>query len=182
MQRTAHYSLRALCALTLLVLMLGSSPGLAQEAGFTQQVEAHVLALVNDFRAEHGLQQLQRESRLDQTADYFAGYMARTERLDHRADGATAGVRAQQRGYVYCDLAENIAMEYSSRGFAAEALARNLVEGWRESPSHRANILDRVATQTGLAIARNVKGEYYAAQLFGRPPAPGAKKGQACPR
>lgn len=184
--RTAHYSLRALCALALsallLSLMLAAPRARAQDAIFTQQVEARVLALVNDLRTEHGLPALQRESTLDQTADYFAGYMARTERLDHRADGATPAGRVKQRGYVYCNLSENIAMEYSSRGFAAETLARDLVEGWRDSPTHRANILDRVATQTGVGISRNGKGEYYAAQLFGRPPVPGAKKGQACPR
>lgn len=181
--RPAHYSLRALCAFALLALILAVPHAHAQESAFrASQVEARVLALVNAFRADHGLPPLEREPQLDQAADYFAGYMADTGRLDHRADGTTPGARVKQRGYVYCNLAENIAMEYSSRGFAAEALARNFVEGWRDSPTHRANMLDRGATQTGLGIARNGAGEYYAAQLFGRPPVPGARKGQACPR
>lgn len=182
LQRPAHYSLRAACALAVLALVLAVPRARAQETAFTQQVEARVHVLVNDFRTANGLHPLEREPRLDQAADYFAGYMASTGKFDHRADGTTPGARVKQRGYVYCDLSENIAMEYSSRGFAAESLARNFVDVWRDSPTHRANMLDRVATQTGLGVARNEKGEYYATQLFGRPPVPGARKGQACPR
>ena len=151
---------------------------------FTQEVEARVVALVNDFRAEHGLNPLEREPRLDQAAQYFGGYMADRRTLEHTADGNTPAARVKQLGYAYCVIAENIAYEYSSRGFTAERLARNFVEGWRDSPTHRANMLDAAVTQTGLGVARSGKGEYYAAQIFGRPPilVPGAKKGAACRR
>src|SRR5688500_8786950 len=111
MNRTAHYS-RASLRVLLVALLLAAPSGRAQDGSFAQQVEARVLALVNDFRAEHGLRPLERESRLDQTADYFARYMAGAGRLDHRADGATPAARVKQRGYVYCDLAENIGTEY----------------------------------------------------------------------
>lgn len=173
MNRSAHYS-RAVAWL-FLGMMLTAASAHAQEASFTPQVEARVLALVNDFRGDHSLQPLERESRLDQAAGYFAGYMAGAGRLDHRADGATPAARVKQRGYAYCEIAENIGMEYDSRGFTAERLARSLVEGWRESPTHRAAILDRAATQTGLGVARNAQGEYYAAQVFARPRPVGGK-------
>ena len=162
-------------------LLLLPAFGRAQ-SDFTDQVETRLFVLVNELRAGHGSKPLEREARLDATADYFARYMASADNLDHRADGSTPAMRVKQRGYGYCVIAENIAYEYSSRGFTPEALARNFIEGWQESPTHRANILDPMVTQTGIGVARNAKNEYYAVQLFGRPLMPGAKKGAACPR
>lgn len=181
-RRAWHYSRRA-AALWIVVLALLLAPATARpQSDFTRQVEARVFALVNDLRGEHGLKPLEREARLDDATSYFAGYIAGTGNLDHRADGSTPAMRVKQRGYAYCVLSENIAYEYSSRGFTPEGLARNFVEGWRDSPTHRANILDSRVTETGLGVARNAAGEYYAVQLFGRPPIAGAKKGAACPR
>ena len=152
------------------------------EPGFNERVEARVLSLVNDLRSERGLKPLERERRLDAAAEYFGGYMASAGRLEHDADGGTPAGRVKNRGYAYCVISENIAYEYSSRGFTAERLARALVDGWRDSPTHRDNILDPDVTQTGLGIARSDRGEYYAAQLFARPMIQGAKKGAACRR
>lgn len=168
-ERPAHYSRVALRVLLAIALFLGAAAARAQEAPFARQVEARVLALVNDFRAENGLKPIEREARLDDAAGYLAAYMAQSGRFDHRADGATPGARVKQRGYAYCNVSENIGMEYSSRGFSVEGLARNFVQHWRESPSHRENLLDPVPTQTGLGVARNARGEHYAAQLFARP-------------
>src|SRR5688500_16412721 len=121
MNRNRHY--RGALAQLLLAAVLVVAPVHAQQPSFTSQVEARVLSLVNDFRAGEGLGPLERESRLDQAADYLAGYMAAAGRFDHRADGSTPAARVKQRGYAYCDLSENIAMEYDSRGFTVERLA-----------------------------------------------------------
>ena len=166
MKQKAHYS-RAVAGL-LLAAVLVVSPR-AQQPSFTSQVEARVLALINDFRAGEGLGPLERDSRLDQAADYLAGYMAGAGRFDHRADGSTPAARVKQRGYAYCDLSENIAMEYDLRGFTVERLASSYLQNWRDSPTHRANILDRAVTQTGIGVARNAQGEYYVTQVFARP-------------
>lgn len=181
-RNSLDYSRLAFVLVAAVLTLTASSASAQKHSSFEQQVEARIHALVNHVRAEHGLHALEREARLDAAADYFGGYMARTGKLDHAADGSTPAARVKQRGYVYCAIAENIGYEYSSRGFTVERLARNFVEGWMESPAHRANILDTVVTQTGLGVARNGNGEYYAAQLFGRPLVPGAKKGAACPR
>jgi uncharacterized protein YkwD len=164
-----------------LVAILFSSTALRAESELAAEVETRIHALVNEMRAGHGMKPLEREARLDATGDYFSRYIAGTANLDHGADGSTPAMRVRQRGYGYCAIAENIAYEYSSRGFTAEGLARNFVEGWRESPTHRANMLSARFTQTGIGVARNAKNEYYAVQLFGRPVAAGAKKGAACP-
>jgi len=176
-----HYSRRAAALSFVLALLLPAAAGRAQ-SDFTRQVEARVFMLVNEMRREHGLKSLEREARLDDTTSYFAGYIAANGNLDHSADGRTPAMRVRERGYGYCAIAENIAYEYSTRGFTPEELARHFVEGWRDSPTHRANMLDRGARETGIGVARNAAGEYYAVQLFGRPPIPGAKRGAACPR
>jgi uncharacterized protein YkwD len=181
-QSASHYS-RALPRIAAVLAFAFAAPNVAApgEPSFTGQVEARVLVLINDMRIEQGLKPLQRESRLDETAAYFAGYIAAKGVLEHGADGSTPAMRVKERGYSYCVIAENIAYEYSSRGFTPEQLARNFVEGWRNSPTHRANILRSAATESGLGVARNGANAYYAVQLFGLPLIPGAGRA-ACPR
>jgi uncharacterized protein YkwD len=166
------YSRRVLRAASIAaVLFLSASPlGAQTSTSFTEQVENRVLALVNQFRSAHSLAPLKTEQRLDEAARHFASYLATAGKLGHEADGTTAAARASQHGYDYCVLAENLAYEYHSGGFSVERLAQNLVEGWKNSPSHRANMLERDVTQTGLNIVRTRKnGEFYAVQMFGRP-------------
>lgn len=181
-RRPLHYS-RVASLIFIVTLLVAPREGAAQAApSFTQQVATRVNVLVNEFRIEHGVQPLKPEDRLSETAAYFATYMADSGNLDHLADGNTPAARVKRRGYAYCVIGENIAFEYSSRGFTPERLARNFVEGWRDSPTHRANMLDAAVTETGIAVAQSGKGEYYAAQLFGRPVLKGARKSAACRR
>lgn len=171
-RKYCNYSRRSAQATFALLALLTTAPLVhAQTRGsFTDQVADRVIVLVNEFRAEHRLRPLETEQRLRDASRYFAGYLAKTGRLDHHADGASPAARAKQRGYEYCVLAENLAYEYHSAGFTAEQLARNLVQGWKESPTHRANMLEPDVTQTGVNIVPNsTSGEYYAVQMFGRP-------------
>lgn len=178
-QRSAHYSAVA-CALGALALVACVAVAPARgEPAFERDVEARVHVLLNAARARHGLDPLERNARLDAAAEAFGAHMARAQRLDHDADGRTPAARVKQRGYAYCVLAENIAFEFDTRGFSSDRLARAFVDGWLDSPTHRANILSRRVTQTGLGVSRNNQGEYYAAQLFALP-APGG--GRKCPR
>ena len=65
---------------------------------------------------------------------------------------------------------ENIAYEYNSAGFTAEALAGDCVRGWENSPGHRKNMLDPDVQDIGVGLARSSRtGRYYAVQDFGRP-------------
>jgi uncharacterized protein YkwD len=177
-----HYSRLMRGFLTTAMLLVGSPASAQTEPGFANRVEARVLSLVNELRGENGLKPLERERRLDAAAEHFGIYMASTGKLEHDADGRTPAARVKQQGYVYCVISENIAYEYNSRGFMADRLARNFVDGWRDSPPHRDNMLDDEVTQTGVAIARSERGEYYAVQLFGRPAVAGAKGGATCRR
>jgi uncharacterized protein YkwD len=138
-------------------------------SSLTEDAERRVLVLTNDLRKERGLQPVRSDSRLAQAAHDFAAYIAKTENLEHDADGSTPPDRAKKRGYNYCMIAENLASEYSSAGFTAEALASNIVRGWSESTSHRLNMLQPDVTEAGIAIASGPRsGEYYAVQMLGR--------------
>jgi len=158
-----------LWACTLLALAshpLGAAPLVPDLA----KVPSLVVQETNDLRRENGRAHLERDAKLEDAARDFARYLARTGRFDHDADGRTPGARARSQGYKWCFIAENIAYQYDSRGYATEALARQLLEGWKKSAGHRKNLLAREATQTAVAIARSEKtGYYYAVQLFGRP-------------
>ena len=72
--------------------------------------------------------------------------------------------------YEYCLISENIAYDETSAGITSEALAENFVDGWKQSPEHRKNMLDPDVLDTGVAVARNeTTGKYYAVEMFGRP-------------
>ena len=134
------------------------------------RVERTIVAEVNRFREEQGLAALKAQASLEDSAARFAEYMARTDKYGHEADGRTPAQRASAHGYDYCLLSENIAYQYSSADFGTAELARRLVEGWKASPGHRRNMLERDALDTAVAVARGAKsGRYYAVQLFGRP-------------
>lgn len=131
--------------------------------------EARILELVNQYRSESGREGLARETTLSATSRDFALYMARTGRYGHEADGRQPAQRAEAQGYNYCMVAENIAYQFRSDGFALEGLSRGFVQGWIDSPPHRVNMLEPVAVESGIGIARSEKGVYYAVQMFGRP-------------
>jgi uncharacterized protein YkwD len=160
---------QALTAIAAALWILVAPLANAQAPEFTEDVEQRVLALTNDLRVKSGLPPLTTEPRLTDAARSFAHYIASTGRLEHDADGTTPAERVKKRGYAYCMVAENLAFEYSSSGFAPDRLSRNFVEHWAESPTHRGNILQPEITQIGIGVSRNRSGEYYAVQVFGRP-------------
>lgn len=139
-------------------------------------VEQLLLHRTNEVRRAEGLSPLRFHPRLQAAAESFAAYMARTERFDHEADGRTPQQRSEAAGYTLCMVAENIAWEFNSRGFSASELSRRFVQGWMESPPHRANLLDPTPRDTGIAVARSASsGRHYAVQLFARAPADGVE-------
>jgi uncharacterized protein YkwD len=167
--RPADYR-QALCALAAaLACLVPASHTAAQVPEFSSEVEQRVLDLTNGFRAKKSLPPLKSDARLADAARYFAGYLARTGKLEHDADGTTPPERVKKYGYAYCIVAENLAMEYNSAGFTPERLSRSFVDGWIDSPTHRDNMLQPDITEIGIGLSRNATGEYYAVQVFARP-------------
>jgi hypothetical protein len=135
------------------------------------QTEVAIVEMTNAFRKASALQEVKPNPALDAAARAFATYLARAGKFAHDADGRKPEDRAQAQGYRYCLVAENLAWNLNSRGFESGQLAREVVEGWKESPGHRANLLLRGATEIGVAVVRvpDRNPKFLSVQLFGRP-------------
>lgn len=135
------------------------------------QTETAILALTNSFRQQHKLGLLKPNAALTVAARAFADYLGKTGKFAHEADGREPQQRAEAQGYRYCLVAENLASNLDSRGFDSAKLAREVVEGWKASPGHRANMLLKGATEIGIGVARapDKAPKFIAVELFGRP-------------
>jgi Cysteine-rich secretory protein family len=135
------------------------------------QTEIAIVEMTNAFRRESKLGQVKPNAVLTAAARAFAEYLANTGKFAHEADGRQPAERAEAQGYRYCLVAENLALNLDSRGFETRALAGAMVQGWKNSPGHRANLLQPTVTEIGVAVARAPGGDpkFIAVQLFGRP-------------
>jgi uncharacterized protein YkwD len=153
-----------------MALALALTLAQAAEGPDLPTVERLVIEGTNAFRREQGLDALAANAGLQRAARYFADYMARTDRYGHQADGAQPAERATGHGYAWCQVSENISYQYTSATFATAELAGRYVEGWKRSPGHRKNMVDRDDVHLAVAVARSREtGRYYAVQMFGRP-------------
>jgi uncharacterized protein YkwD len=129
-----------------------------------------IVTLTNVLRREEKLPPTAVNDKLATAARYFADYMATNSKFGHKADGNRPSDRAAKYGYDYCIIAENIAYQFSSRGFTTDELADQFCEGWKESSGHLKNMLDPDVTETGVAVAVDPEtGCFFAVAMFGRP-------------
>lgn len=133
--------------------------------------ETAIVEMTNAFRKEHARTAVKPNAQLAAAARAYAKKLARTEAFSHTVGGSTPSDRATKAGYAFCQIAENLASIYDSRGFTARNYAKRTVEGWENSPGHRRNMLTPHVTEIGVAIARAPTRDpkYVAVQLFGRP-------------
>ena len=126
--------------------------------------EEAIVTLVNQFRQQNGLSPLTENIKLIQTAQIHAKDMANMNIMAHDLPGAALpGLvdRARYFGYQYSSMGENIAYNYPD--------ASSVMNGWMNSPGHRANMLDAGFTQIGVGIALDAQGSPYYCQVFGCP-------------
>ncbi len=103
---------------------------------------------INAIRAQANLPALKRNAKLEAAAVAHSTDMAANQFMGHTSsDGSRLRQRVGRTGYKWCMLAENV-----SSGHSSDA---NSIEGWRKSPKHYANLIQKKATDYGLA---NVNG------------------------
>ena len=132
-----------------------------------QAFENEVLRLTNEFRLENGLKALSLDRNLDETANKHSKDMAMRDYFSHTGlDGSKPWERAQAEGYESGFVGENIA--------AGQRSAQAVVEGWKNSPGHRANMLNAQYNEIGIGhyylqndTGRINYGNYWT-QVFGR--------------
>ena len=135
------------------------------------QTQAAIIEMTNAFRAENHLGVVAPNAALHVAAQAFADYLAQTGAFAHTADGRQPAERVKAAGYNSCIVAENLALHQSNRGYETADLAGRAVEGWKNSPAHRANMLQPHVTETGIGIAQgsDAAPKFLTVQLFGRP-------------
>jgi hypothetical protein len=135
------------------------------------QTEIAIVEMTNVFRKENKLGDLKPNPALTAAARAYAAYLAKTGKFAHEADGRQPHVRAEAEGYRYCLVAENLSLNLDSRGFETRKLARDAVEGWKDSPGHRENMLQAGVTEIGVGIvqAPDKHPKFISVQLLGRP-------------
>jgi uncharacterized protein YkwD len=110
---------------------------------------AEVVSLVNAHRAKLGLAALVVSPTLTAAATWKARHMAAYSYMDHSDPGPpvarTMGERFAACGYTQATSGENIAAGY--------ATAQAVVDGWLNSPGHRANIERPEYRSTGAGAA-----------------------------
>ena len=125
-----------------------------------------VIELTNIERTNAGLQPLTLNSQLANAAQDHSGDMANDDFFSHTGvDGSNVASRVKDSGYQYSTVGENIA--------AGQKTAEQVVEGWMNSPGHRANILNANFTEIGIGYVYlkndtgSVNYNHYWTQVFG---------------
>lgn len=125
-----------------------------------------VINLTNNARLENGQKALKENSQLTLAAHRKISDMIQLQYFEHKSPtGKEPADIIEAAGYAYVVVGENLA----EGDFADSA---DLVQGWMNSPGHRANILNEKFTEIGVAVERgelNGKQVWFAVQEFGRP-------------
>jgi uncharacterized protein YkwD len=108
-----------------------------------------ILCLLNTERAKHGLVPLRQHPLLELASQRHSDDMVRRKYYEHETpDGVDPQMRMSAVGYAPPWTGENL---YTGTG--TEATPVRALEGWMESPGHRANILRPEFTEVGVGIA-----------------------------
>lgn len=120
-------------------------------------VEEAVVRLTNQARAANGCRALVHDPKLHAAAERHSADMAARGYFDHTSpDGRDPGDRVQASGFSPIRTwGENIAM--------GQRTAEQVVQGWLDSPGHRANIMNCSFTHIGVGHA--TKGPHWT-QVF----------------
>ncbi|KHD38373.1 transporter [Clostridium acetobutylicum] len=121
--------------------------------------ESQVIKLVNSQRAKYGLAPLKANTQLINIARVKSRDMMMKNYFSHTSPtfGSTFSLLTRY-GLSYAAAGENIAYGYNN--------AASVMNGWMNSPGHRANILGRQYREIGVGAARSRSGKIYWTQVF----------------
>jgi len=109
------------------------------------------VTMISQYRKNNGLGTLEVDPALMKLAETQAKAMASANKLDHDVRAPLAK-RLGGAGYPAIKAVENVSAGYHT---LAEAFS-----GWRDSPPHRANMLNSGVTQMGIAAVYTPKSKY----------------------
>ncbi len=108
-------------------------------------------SMISGYRSNNGLGLVTIDPELMRLAAAQAQVMAARDKLDHDA-GQPFQERIRKSGFAASVAVENIGAGYHT---LAEAFS-----GWRDSPPHRANMLNSSVTKMGIAAVYTPKSKY----------------------
>ncbi len=119
-------------------------------------IENETINIVNTYRASIGLNSLTKISSISEQAATHTNYIIKKGKISHdnfnqRSNFLKNNIRAKSVG-------ENVASGFST--------AKSVLNGWLNSPTHRAIIEDPKYTHTGIAIKTDENGKKYFVQMF----------------
>src|SRR6185312_4864887 len=127
-----------------------STPAVVSD--FAAQVEQAVFDKVNIERTNNNLPALKLDTKLAVLARAHSKDMLVNDYFEHTdLSGCTSACRVTNSGYSWSAVGENIYM-MSGYHLSAENTAQMIVEGWMNSPGHRANILNASFTNEGIGV------------------------------
>ena len=127
--------------------------GDATDFSYTQQV----VNIVNEERAKKGLSALTIQNDLSLAAEVRARELEQL--FAHtRPDGRNCFTALDDIGIPYSSVGENIAYGYTTPS--------NVMEGWMNSPGHRANIMNAGYKKIGVGFWQDEYGRQYWTQIF----------------
>ncbi len=142
-----------------LLLIVGTTIGIVSSNGFASfngkvksyavnTTDVGLLESTNKARQEAGLPALAFDARLDEAAQAKANDMSARNYWSHNTpDGSEPWIFVDATGYQYRKAAENLAYGFEDSDSA--------VNGWLNSPGHRANMLDANVSEVGFGIAQS---------------------------
>jgi hypothetical protein len=135
-----------------------------QTTNFAVVTSSELIELTNQARIAQGLEPLAVSSKLTDAAQLKAmdminqGYFAHTS-----PDGLSPWYWVSKAGYKYSAAGENLAKDFGESEYVYQA--------WMNSPSHKANILNKNYQDIGIAVLRgtiNGRETTVAVQFFGK--------------
>lgn len=126
--------------------------------------QRQIVALTNQVRAENNLPPLTVVSKLDLSAQNKADDMAVGQYFAHSKDNKNLSSWLRGANYSYEFAGENLAVGFST--------AQGIVQAWKKSPTHYANLIDPDFKDLGVGLAGGVyngKAVVFIAQHLGTP-------------
>lgn len=134
------------------------------QAPATDKMEASIHTQINQIRKTQGLEPLKANEKLARVAREYSRQMAAKNFFSHYGPaGDSVADRVRTVGVVYRLVGENLAKTVN-----APKPDQVAVRGWMNSPGHRANVLRREFSESGIGVWRT-GNTYYLTQVFLRP-------------
>ncbi len=157
----------------LLIIVLLAELAVLSQSSFTFNKSTYLAAvlpgvlasLTNDQRAASNASPLAENSLLAEAARQKASDMATRGYFAHNTpEGYLPWYWLTRVGYSYDHAGENLAVNFTD--------SKDVVDAWMNSPTHRANIVKAVYTETGIGMAEGMyegRPAIFVAQFFGTP-------------